>query len=188
MTETPIIYPDSPEAATYRTDIEGWVSRTGYFYGENEDAARYAGSTHRQCECGKPAEKYRTVCASCLEEIEVRKWNDRPKEWPEGEPMIYADATDKFFINVSNFLDHCEDEDIDPASVRPVVCIPEFPAEIYPEDLYSDSFPEDMCAEDCLSVEVMDAFKELNVVIRANTMPLSWHPGKNALDCSQIDI
>ena len=41
-TEEIVVY-NSPEAATYRTDIKGWVSRNGLYCGQDEDLARYKG-------------------------------------------------------------------------------------------------------------------------------------------------
>lgn len=40
MSDKSVIMFDSPEAATYRTDIKGWVSRDGRYYGEDERGAR----------------------------------------------------------------------------------------------------------------------------------------------------
>ena len=60
---------DSPEAATFRTDIKGWVSRDGIFYGDKPDSeriARWAGCTHRKCEdCGADSPKSYTICEKC---------------------------------------------------------------------------------------------------------------------------
>ena len=59
-TEKIVMY-DSPEAATYRTDIKGWVSRDGHFYGDNgpsaEHGARWSGCTHMNCKCGTSMRK-----------------------------------------------------------------------------------------------------------------------------------
>ena len=44
-----IVMRDSPESAQYRTDLKGWVSRDGFYFGDGpqgERTARYAGCTH----------------------------------------------------------------------------------------------------------------------------------------------
>ena len=47
-----IILDTSDKAATYCTGLTGWVSRDGYYFGDNKDSenmAKYKGSTHRSC-------------------------------------------------------------------------------------------------------------------------------------------
>ena len=63
-----VIMFDSDEAAQYKTNLSGWVSRDNHFFGEDEHMARYVGCTHRKCEdCGEPTEKGWLVCDNCRE-------------------------------------------------------------------------------------------------------------------------
>ena len=50
ITKQVIIMEESPEAAEYRTDISGWVSCNGNYYGKDERMARYDGATHKEWE------------------------------------------------------------------------------------------------------------------------------------------
>lgn len=91
--EQEMILDTDPRAATYRTDIKGWVSRDGMFYGDgpsNERTARYAGSTHRACErCGKPCEKLWLKCADCRAILDAERFAARPQaEW-NGSDFLY---------------------------------------------------------------------------------------------------
>lgn len=50
MKEKIIILKDSPESCSYKTDLKGWVSANGFYYGEDKNLASYAGCTHYKCE------------------------------------------------------------------------------------------------------------------------------------------
>ncbi len=77
--ETPVIMFDSPEAAQ-RVTVEGWRSRRGLFYGNDERTARFDGCTHRPCEgCGVtiPREPW-THCRSCQEKNTAERFAALP--------------------------------------------------------------------------------------------------------------
>lgn len=69
--EEKIILNTDKESAEYRTDIKGWVSKDGRFFGKDESLARYSGSTHRKCDkCESLIEKT-SYCEKChIEESE----------------------------------------------------------------------------------------------------------------------
>jgi hypothetical protein len=79
-TDEPVIFPQSPQAATFRTELEGWVSRHGIFYGDNEYAARFNGCTHGICACGQLREKNYASCKACRQATEDAKFDKRRNE------------------------------------------------------------------------------------------------------------
>src|ERR1700733_3026068 len=91
MSEEKRIMYDSQEAATYRTDIKGWVSKDGLFYGDNpssEHGARWSGCTHMVCECGNVYGKGRVRCDSCQAKITSEKYYALPMiEWDRTTPV-----------------------------------------------------------------------------------------------------
>ena len=78
--EEKIILQDSPEAATFKTGLSGWVSREGRFWGDNEDSARWEGSTHRKCEtCETIVPRNRICCNECTEKRAQSAYENAPR-------------------------------------------------------------------------------------------------------------
>jgi len=184
-----MIFPDSPETASYQT-VQGWVSRHGLFFGKNEEAARYHGATHVKCKtCGEPTHKtgYMT-CASCREKAEIKRYAKRERRPWDGETMVYSEMADKFFQNRYEAEEYCDDyngtEEEYPTGrtmsledLRLVHCEPEFAEEIDPDEHY-----EIDDEEKCLPKEIEEAFEKLNEVIRNCKEPLCWYPCKFAVE------
>ena len=184
--KTKIITPDSPEAAQYRTDIRGWVSRNGKFYGEKghaEHAARYEGSTHLRCEgCGALYPKsYWMVCDDCRAKRELERYLARPRAKWDGKAMLYSEVLDRFFDSLDDADDWAsleDDENPMPLEeMRLVICEPDYARPI-DLDYWQDQLPDN--GE--LPAEIEDALAEFNEAISG--ILLSWRIGKCALDLS----
>lgn len=175
MTPEPIIMYDSPEAATYRTDIKGWVCSKGFFCGDGpgaEHQARWSGSTHRKCdECGGTY-GVRSWCDACHQKRRRDAWLAMPVvEW-DGEQMIAVYDGDEFFSDPDEFLEWCDNEGIeDPGSIMLVATEGSFLREV-DMDYWQDDLPED----GDLPGEIADALHELNKVINAQKKPHCWRP------------
>jgi hypothetical protein len=166
-----IIEFDSDEAARYVTNLSGWVSRDGIFFGKEERVARYSGCTHRHCEkCGDLVPKHWLKCAKCREEADRQRWEAMPvTDWT---PLVCIYRDDTYFHDEDGFLDWCEDRDIDPSTVMLVACEPVFASEFDAEDYYSGDLPEDGELPD----EIAVAVHHLNEAIRECKTPLCWRP------------
>lgn len=177
-----IILQSSAEAATYRTDICGWVSRDGRYYGNDSGAertARYAGSTHSECrECGAICDKGYTLCDNCRGKAELARFLALPRAPWDGVQMIYSDAKDRYYNTLEDALEDFE-EDTPADEMRLLLCEPNRPR-LLEEDFFADEMPED---GDYYSLpkELQEAIEAYNAVAK-NCSPLSWHPGKVALD------
>lgn len=166
---------DSGEAAQTKT-ITGWVSGNGFFYGNDEQSARYMGCTHQRCECGMIMKKGYTICESCRHKKALERYRNMPfKEW-NGADFLYSEVADKYFYDSEEIFDYCEDEGILVESLRFIICEPVYPKEINLSEIYSDLLPEYSGGE--LPQYLIDAENELNQIIREEKELLSWIPGK----------
>jgi hypothetical protein len=180
-----IIFPDDKEAARYLTGIEGWVSRRGQFYGdthESEEMARWDGATHVRCRyCSVPVEKSRgwTACYDCREKKAVEKWESLPeKKWcgSDDDPPVYSEWFDAYFYDMGGIEEECEEHGITIQEARLVICEPQYPPTVDPEDHLRELMPDD--GDDDIPADILDAFDRLNEFLRNYRTPLSWVPGR----------
>lgn len=177
MTDS-IILNTSAEAATYRTDIKGWVSRDGRFYGDgpaNERTARYAGCTHVACNaCGAPTEKNWLRCASCRAADDTAKFYAMPEEVWDGKAQLYSEAVDRYFSSPDDAEDWLEDGQA-LGDLRLVICEPNYVPQLS-DEYCADELPED---SDDLPDAVIQAMNAFNKAVAG--IVLSWSPGKRRL-------
>jgi hypothetical protein len=171
---TPItIRYDSHEAAQ-RVTVTGWRSRAGLFFGDDEGAARYAGCTHRPCrDCGDLTLKHRLYCDACCTKLEIARYEALPKQPWDGTTPLCLFGGDEYFFDADAVTDYCHEHDIAPEDLRLVLCEPNYPREIVPEDI---------CSDDCDDIPgyILEAIDAFNVAICARREPLSWSSGKVA--------
>lgn len=180
MAEEKVIMYDSPEAATFKTGIFGWVSSTGQFFGNGDGAersARYAGSTHHVCECGQVAERMYTHCADCRSKREGDRYLKLTEvEWDGSTPLCLFED-DKYFYDEDDICQYCEDNEIESTQLRLVLCEPNSYTEVDVDAIA----PEDVSPEDYdgdLPKEIQEALDNLNKVIREYKKPFTWSAGK----------
>lgn len=175
-----VIMIDAPEAAQYRTGMSGWVSRSGNFFGDNlraESLARYNGCTHVHCKyCGEPTLKSWTACDACREKKDIERYKAMPRKAWDGIAMIYSEVLDKYYSEPNSIEDALEDG-VTLDSLRLVICEPNR-VRYLDASYVEDGLAEDDELPDCL----IDAIKAFNTAIDKSP-PLSWSPGKFALDC-----
>ena len=176
MKDEKIVLYESDEAATYRTNIEGWVSREGRFWGKDEHMARYTGCTHTKCECGAiVARSGPSKCPECRSKAIEEKYHNLPyQEWDGKTPVVTWDD-DKFFYSPDEIEEHCEEHEIDFKDLKLVICEPNHFHEISP-DYWSDVLPEDYEVED-IDNKLAEKVQELNEYIKT-LKPASWSHGK----------
>ena len=188
MTQEKIVMYDSPEAATYKTGIEGWVSRDGFFWGKDEHMARYSGSTHKKCkECGTVYSK-QSYCDFCQAKKETEKYYAMPMiEWDETSPVCEW-HNDKYFWDKEEVLEYMYEmmEDAKSlgceAEVQLVLCEPHYLHLLSGEE-WSDDIAEDNEGE--LPDEVEAAIDVLNAVIKSQG-PTCWYPGKQRINMEPL--
>ena len=165
----------SEEAAQYKTNLSGWVSRGGRYWGNDERAARYDGCTHRPCEdCGGPAEKGWLVCPKCRENRDISRYKAMPREEWDEVGMLYSDAYSEFYSSWEEIEEFCVDEGIGIDKMRLIICEPQY-LPLLNNDYGCDSLAED--AE--LPSAILHAIDEFNKVVRGVGV-VSWVPGKKA--------
>ena len=174
MTDTLVILPTSDEAATYRTDIKGWVSRTGRYFGEDERLARYDGCTHTVCDCGAPAENFRIRCDACQATRDAAKWEALPLvEW-DGETPLCVYCGDTYFFDIDQARDYADEQGVKVRELRLVLCNPVYAHRLEVED-WADELPEDGDVPEWLE-EAISAFNAVCDAHRNDS--LSWMPGQ----------
>ncbi len=172
MNATKIIMRDSPEAAQPHT-MTGWKSSDGFFY-KDEDTARYAGCTHVACSsCGAPCVKHYTHCDACRNAREIERYNALKKEPWDGVGMLYSDARDVYYTDISDAEDALEEGET-LADLRLLICEPNYVREL-DSDYCCDEVAEDGEPPDAV-LEAMDAF---NKAVKG--IVLSWSPSETAM-------
>jgi hypothetical protein len=182
--EEKIVMYDSDEAARFVTNVEGWVDRNGFFYGNRKDAehcARYSGSTHKKCECNELMEKHLTLCHKCSEKKDIERHKQREVvEW-DGETVLYSHYADEFFKDSDDIEDYCEENSINKDDMQLVLCDP-----VYFRHVDTDYWENDLPTEggyefgEIASKSVLELIDDLNKALRA-CGPVSWTPGKKAV-------
>lgn len=172
-----IVMRDSQEAAQHRTDIKGWVSRDGVYFGDDQNserAARYSGCTHVPCDlCGAPIPKSRVRCQDCRELTDTANYKAMPHaEW-DGEAMLYSEVRDQYYSTPDDAAEDLdENQTLD--DLRLVICEPNYVRPL-DSDYCCDELPED----GDLPPEVEAAMEAFNQAVAG--IVLSWSPGKTAL-------
>jgi len=171
--EEPVIMFESPEAASIQT-VTGWVSSTGRYFGQDERAARYEGSTHHKCDCGGIAKRHYIYCKDCQHKRTKEAYEKLPfEQWDEVGALTLHDG-DEFFFSWDDLLSYCEDNDIDPTTLDLLICEPNHLSTI---DIECDELPEDASFEDVANKELIAALKLVNNIIEKHP-PISWSAGK----------
>ncbi|AMP15525.1 hypothetical protein CPter291_3288 [Collimonas pratensis] len=98
--------------------------------------------------------------------------------------MLFSDATDEYFRDLSEAEDHAFDNGMSLPELRLIICEPTYAREIDGNDHFCDDLPED--GE--LPAEISNAFDALNEAIRKCGTPLSWSPGKYALELPEDQV
>lgn len=171
-TEKEIMY-DSPEAATYVTNIKGWIDVNRRFFGDGErgeQMARYSSHTHKICECGNKMSKGYTKCKECRHKSAVTRYNALPfKEWYGEEPICTWDG-DHYFFDEGHLIDYMEENELD--TIDLLICEPVNYTPIDFGTIASDTH-EDWEPEK----ELVEKVKEFNNFLKT-LPPHSWMPGK----------
>lgn len=167
----PIVMYESDEAATWKEGLSGWVSRTGHFFGKNEDMARWNGCTHKTCECGGVMSRSWTKCEACRDKTANERFLAMPsREWA-GEPVMVF-GTDTYFFSDDEVLEHVAEHGDDHMLV---FCDPVYAP--YIEEYGIDQLPDDWTIEDA-DAALAKLIDEVNKYVAANKPVLSWTQGK----------
>ena len=163
----------SDAAATYVTDLSGWVSRHGQFWGADERMARWSGATHIVCGCGTVISKNRLKCEDCHRKAQRTKFRAMAtREWDGKTPLCIHD-TDTYFFGADDLQDYVDEHETDVTALNLVICTPVYLSEVKPE-YWCDDLPEDGEVSD----EVLDALDDLNACIKRQK-PCAWQPGEH---------
>lgn len=176
MDEFKIILFDEPNLVEYRTNLEGWTGPDNLYYGKGEEGeirARYANSTHRKCECGEIYSKS-SFCRPCSDKKSKENFLKLEEvEW-DGESMMCERYGDRFFSDMDEVLEYCEENEIEIEDLELMHC----EKSVKISEINIDELNEEYGTEDGRGVsewhpEIAEKVKELNELIR-NTEPKLW--------------
>ena len=174
MDKIEIILRTDDKAASLQT-VTGWVSRNGNFYGKDERLARYDGSTHSLCECGKITRgKSWLKCGDCIDKASNERFKNLEfKEW-DGKTPLCIHASDKYFYDTDDIEDYLEENGLNMDDIDLVICEPNYFTEITGEQ-WDEILPENSGGE--IPKELKNKLKEFNEFI-SKLPPISWSEGK----------
>jgi len=168
---------DDPNLVQYRTNIEGWTGPDGLYHGKGEEGerrARYANATHKKCACGNLMEKYRMKCDSCSSKASRENFLKLEEiEW-DGESMMCERHGEKFFSDMYEVYDYCEDNDIEIEDLELMHCEKSVNiSEVNIDELNEEYMTEDGEGVSYYHPEIAKKVEELNELIR-NAEPKLW--------------
>ncbi len=174
-TEEKIVMYESPEAATYVTNVEGWIDINRRFFGKGqhgEEMARYSSCTHKTCDCGNKMTKGYVKCESCRHKAATERYNALPfREWDRIEPVVTFGG-DNYFFNEEDLIEYMEENEL--KDIDLLFCA-ENNWRTVDNDYWADEMPENSDGE--LPKELQAALDNLNNVIKTLS-PQSYSPGK----------
>lgn len=164
-----VVMYDSPEAAYYKEGISGWVSRGGFFCGQDEEMARYRGCTHKTCECGKPMEKEWLRCEECRWNAKRKKYLALPYEEYDGKKYVVDWDGDQYFWSEEDLIEYMDENDIEEIDllICQPVCYQTIDSETVASDAHEDWEPDK---------ELLEKIEEFNKYLQT-LPPHSWEPG-----------
>ena len=183
MKDKKIILESDPEAATYQTGIEGWVSRDGRFWGNDERMARYDGSTHKRCEkCGTIYIK-NAYCEPCHEKRQDEKYAALERvEWDGESPVCTFDCDKYFFSGIEEVKEYCDENVCFIEDLRLCHCEPGEMPSIDVDNFFEGCLPDTYDAEisDIIDHDILDLIEELNDLLETHK-PVAWQCSDKAV-------
>lgn len=122
--------------------------------------------------CGATNLPYNMLCDAC-------QYATRPRQAWDGHAMLYSYTADRYYASLDAADDWLEDGQT-LADLRLVICEPNMARE-----LSSDYWEGELEMDDRLPPALEDAIDAVNAVIAA-LPPLSWSPGRYAVDLSNV--
>lgn len=170
MSETKKIILDTSDEAAKPYTMEGWLSSDGRFF-KDESTARYAGSTHSTCSCGKLMKRGYTKCEWCSDDLAYQRYLGYFYKEYNGEPVVTRDG-DTYFFSEDELTDYMVDNELE--SIDLLFCEKNH---FHPvnEDYWADYMPDDSDGE--LPQALQEALDNLNKVIET-LPPVSYSPAK----------
>jgi hypothetical protein len=168
--EEKIIMYDSPEAASVKTGLSGWVSANGHYCGKDEHLARWDGCTHRQCECGHIYEKTWVCCEKCRQKKSNERYLALPHTPFEQVECCMLWDDDKFFFSHEDVEEYLEENNLQPEDIRLQVCEAKTGLSRVDEEQWREELPEDHE----LPPEIQEAIKALNEAISKHSPTVWW--------------
>lgn len=165
------------EAAEKLTGIAGWVCKTcRRFFGDDEHLARYCCAKDLPCDtdgCKGRKDRGYTVCGSCRETMDLKRWLELQEVAWDGETPLCLDDDDKYFFSEDDLLEYFAEHNLKTEDVRLVICEKRRPRMFDMYDFLDDHLVEGQ--EDAANWESIN--EKVNTWIKKH-VPDVWEPSK----------
>lgn len=169
--EKEILLPEDVKLEKVNMDL--WKCPDGKHFGiKKEEEARHHVSTHKKCGCGNVIGKHYVRCSSCSSTLYHKRYMELEEvEW-DGKSAMCVD--DKFFFDMDEVHEYCDDLEINIKDLELVIC----EKSVHISEVNIDEMNEEYCTEDGDGVshyhpEIAAKVEELNDLIR-NATPKLW--------------
>ena len=168
------------EDAAAPVTASGWECvKCHHFYGDNERAARYCCHTDAPCKCGARKKRHEVSCEGCWHKQKIERWNGLEQvsdalEPSSDSPWALLDG-DEYFFDAESFIEHCEQHEVKPSEVFPVLCKPHNPPAFNLSEWLDDYLP----GEEREMVGDADEIRAIEKSVddfSAKHSPMSWYP------------
>ncbi len=168
--EEKIILDTDQDSASFQK-VEGWVSRDGRFYGKDERLARFAGSTHKKCDCGEIV-PHRSYCHNCYELKRLETYKSfELVEWDKKTPFCLLDD-DQFFFEYEEYTDYIYNNELEGEDLNLVLCKPVrfrcIDEEYFLDDMHEDAELPDSIVEKINEVNRLIQGESSNIWVQSN--------------------
>lgn len=172
----------------FRTDISGWVTPDGRYFGDNQHLARWNSCTTVTCaseDCDNHTHKQWTHCLPCRNKTKKDKWEKADKApLSVSSVCLWSDAVGEYFSGWERVEEYCEEFDSAPEELLLYHCKRNKAPVFELEDFLCDIIPEDHTVEDVTSSEVIEAASRLNKLLQACNLN-SYSPSKIAVEIKE---
>jgi len=166
---------DAPDLVIYRTNLEGWTGSDNLYYGkgkEGEERARMANCTHLKCKCGNIYKK-KSYCQPCSDKRSKENFIKLEAVHWDGESPICIRCDDKFFYDMEDVLEYCENEEIEISELELMACEKQLNISEINIDELNEEYSNGDFGVTHYHPEIAKKVEELNELIR-NTEPVIW--------------
>ena len=162
------------EADVEYKQVSGWVTKDGYFFGEDEERARLHTATHKKClrDSTHPIFTKNSYCQVCYQLARDAKYESMEVvEW-DGESYLTVFDDDKFFRDYETLNDYAEELGVAVDDLKLIICekvgIPQIDVAIW-DDLVEEY--------DMIPSEILYALEHLNQIIEDHGSDVMWQQG-----------
>lgn len=181
-----VVLPEN--APVERVTMELWKDIRGGLH-VHESSARRESATHTRCEQCSAVIPMRSFCSACSDRRQLARFEAMERRPWDGKAPLYSEERDEYYFGAPDEIDtfdYDRDTDVPLSDLRLVICEPVY-ARALDSDNWVDDLPGDEYGDSSPPAWLESAITEFNAKLKGRE-PLSWMPGKFALDCTPYEV